>query len=384
MGTRWDGRVEPPVTWGQVCTLSNVVTPDGSQTQRSRERCRFGSPRCGKDSCAGRGGHPLQASPHPHPAPSTPGVEQEVTAETTPGIAGRVPLTCTQQPAQVLGCSPSPAVSGVTACFPPWGSWAGAVNAASAAYISGVGLLALPRPGHTGSPLLKPLRQRRRAGKAAPSINGSSVCRRGGDGAASSAGARPAHGELEGGGGHGPVAPGRGLAAHTRNAGTPEISVCPGHPNPDGFRSASLGLCCSTLLPPSVACGGTPIAPLASPFLSRGCRLPHPFDKHLGSTWACFPCSEMLFAQQIGQGFYFQSDFRPKVPFLTAALAAWRLRPSGDPTAPGTQLLSCRADKTLLSPSGKQPDSAYLSPSRGFYVGQVLFLGTFSLWAAGN
>lgn len=232
-----------------------------------------------------------------------------MTAETAPGAAGLRPAHVRPAAGAGFGVFPLPCGLGSDGAFPPRGSWAGAVNAASPAYISGAGLLALPRPGHTGSPLLKPLRRRRGAGKAAPSINGSSVCRRGGDGATGSADARPAHGELGGGGGHGLVGPGKGAGCLPRGCQDTQNLSVPGASPPDGFRSASPGLCHGIPLPLSITHGGTPHCtariPLPEPWPSPPPPLCQPPRQHLGifSPFRAACCSAnwagLLFSEQL-------------------------------------------------------------------------------------
>lgn len=181
------------------------------------------------------------------------------------------------------------------------------------------------------------------AGEAAPSINGSSVCWRGGEGAA-------AHG--------GWGRRGTGTSGMWQGAGGSlgDAGPCLGHPHPDssdrlpqGFAVASRFLRASPL--------GDPIAPPVTPFLTH--HLPHPFANHLGSAWGCCPCWEPLVAQKL-DSFDFQSDFRPKVPSL----------PAGTPQVPA---LGSPPDKTLLSHSEKQPDCAYLSRLEGFMLGKDVF-----------
>lgn len=218
---------------------------------------------------------------------------------------------------------PSPAVLGVTARSPPQGSWAGAVNAAAAAYISGAGLLALPRPGHTGSPLLKPLRRWRRAGKAALSINGGSVCRRGGDGAAGSVGARPAHGELGGGGGHGPVGPGRGKGEAGSSPGgcrdTRNLSV-PGASPPRRLQSSFQG--------------AWPQHPASSERRSGGephCNRPHPPSSALP---VISPIPLTTISAALGPIFPIQNHFLLRA-FLFGAMSGRRCRFSQQDSLPG-------------------------------------------------
>lgn len=130
----------------------DAETPNKCQTQRSWEHHRFGGPN-GRTPALTGGTHTAASPIHATGTRQHPGGAREVTAETAPSAAG-------PRPAHVCGGAGvfPPLRSGMPALFPR-GNGAGAVNAAPAAYISGAGLLALPRPGHTGSPLLEPLRR---------------------------------------------------------------------------------------------------------------------------------------------------------------------------------------------------------------------------------